>query len=630
MNVNAGSPRPHVFLAAILWLLVALSLPAAGQVHLWQIGGTDLTWDSQAQLQAGLVAGGTSVHPVELGAGQNLTARLKWREGQPEDYTVEGNPRLWDNSGTGGSLILVDGIDTTSTGDRFQKKVSQAGRAFFFDLGVAYPVNRVRFYPPPSMPDLAIHSFELYASDGTHFTAFDTPQYESLRRVEFTDSNTVDLRFPVTQVRFLQLRTLARDAFALAEVEIYGQGFVPSASYESKLHAFAEGAVNFGRLRLRSTLLNRAGAGAPRVASAAVQVRSGADDTPLTYYREDRETGVQTEVTKAAYEVLIPYEQGPIREDGDNWSPWSAPVALDSTGVVSLPLNLPSPRQYLQFRIAFAGDAAQAMQVDQLACEYSEPLATQALGEVALAAEPTPPSGRATASAGRETTFVCDVKARFSRDNQEGFRGLRLASFPAPQFVQLQMGDPLVSAVPDSVVSRDDGFEVYFPRVTRATNAPLRVTYRNTVLEYVTQVDAWLLGAAAGLPQPLSPGDAGPLVNTSSLQVLAAHYRPAVDLFTSNGVVTPNGDGANDAVTLSYILSQFADQVRVRLEVFDLGGRCLADLVNADQAPGGYQVRWTGCGDDGSPVPPGIYVCRLAVTADAQSYVQTRSIAVAY
>lgn len=620
--------------AAAALLLLALGAvaapPAAAQVRLWQIGGADLSWDSQAQVQAGLVTTGVSLHPFELTVAQNLTNRLKWLEGQPADLSIEGSPRVWDNSGTSGSLVLVDARDTTATGDRFQKKVSQAGRAFFFDLGVAFPVNRIRFYPPPGQEDLAIKAFEVFSSDGERFTEFGRPVYQSLRRVEFTDTSTVDLRFPVTQVRFLQLRTLARDAFDLAEFEIYGEGFVPSASYLSKLHPFAEGPVNFGRLRLRSALLNRGSPAAARAATAAVQVRSGADDTPLTYYRQDRETGTETEVTQQEYEALIAYERGPIRGDAQNWSPWSVPLVLDSTGVFSVPLNLPSPRQYLQVRVLFAGEAAQAIQLDALAVEYAEPLVSQATGELALAADPAPPRGMATAVAGVETTFVCDVRARFDRDGQEGFMGLRLASFPPPEFVRLEMGDPLAPVAPDSLVPRDDGFAVFFPPVTRGANGPLRVAFRTAVLEYVTQVDAWLLGAGGGLPQPVIPGNAGAQLNTSSLQVLAADDRPAVSLRLSAPVFTPNQDGVNDLVDLSYVLSQFADRVRVNLDLVDLAGHRVARLVDGEQAPGGFQLRWDGTDTSGARVPPGIYLCRLLVRADAHSYAEIRPIGVVY
>ncbi|MFA6110675.1 MAG: FlgD immunoglobulin-like domain containing protein [Candidatus Latescibacterota bacterium] len=624
-------PRSTAAVSLLLLAWGAFSVgPVAAQVRLWQLGDANLSWDSQAQVQAGLVTSGTSLHPFELTVAQNLTNRLKWLEGQPADLTLEGNPRVWDNSGTGGSLILVDGKDTTSTKDRFQKKISQAGRAFFFDLGVAFPVNRIRFYPPPGQEDLAIKAFEVLSSDGEQFTEFGTPVYESLRRVEYTDTSTVDLRFPVTQVRFLQLRTLSRDAFDLAEFEIYGEGFVPNASYLSKLHPFTEGAVNFGQMRLRSTWLNRGSPDGEPTATASVQVRSGADDTPLTYYRQDRESGTETEVTQQEYVALIAYEQGPIRGDAENWSPWSAPLVLDTTGVFSLPLNLPSPRQYLQFRVVFAGEAIQAIQLDQLAVEYDEPLVSLATGELALATEPVPPRGLATAVAGAETTFVCDFRFRFDRNDQEGFKGIRLASFPAPKFVRLELGDPLVEVEPDSLVPQDDGFLVYFPAVTRATNRPARLAFRTTVLEYVTQIDAWLLGAGGGLPQPVASGDAGTGIGTNSLQVLAADDRPAILLRLSAPLFTPNQDGANDRLTLSYVLSQFADQVKVQLDLLDLAGHRVARLVDGEQAPGGFQLFWDGTDASGSRVPPGVYLCRLSVTADAQSYVETCPIGVAY
>ena len=149
-----------------------------------------------------------------------------------------------------------------------------------------------------------------------------------------------------------------------------------------------------------------------------------------------------------------------MRADADHWRPWAAAVVVDSSGSHWLPADLPCPRQYLQFRIAFAGDPTRAIQVDELAVEYSSPLADRAVGELALAADPAPPGGVVLVPAGVETTFVHDIRAEFDAASREGFRGVRLVSFPPPEFVRLEMGTPLAAVDPDSVVAAADGFTV--------------------------------------------------------------------------------------------------------------------------------------------------------------------------
>lgn len=633
MHTSLDSRLRRSAVEVFSFLLIAGGLPGRpvqAQVEQWKVGEAGLSWGSQAQVQAGLVTDGIRLHPLELVIEQNLSSQLNWLEGQPAKMTLEGNPRVWDNSGTSGAIILVDGKDTTSTGDRFQKNVSQAGRAFFFDLGVAFPINRIRFYPHPDYPELTLKAFEIFSSDGQSFTDIGQPVYQSIKRVEFNESPVVDVRFPSKPIRFLQLRTLSRDAFALSEFEIYGEGFVPNSSYLSQLHEFAEGPVNFGRLLITAALLRRGSEIQANAATARIQVRSGADDTPLTYFRRDRENGTETEVSESEYKSLIVYEQGPVREDGDNWSPWSAPVRIDASGILAVPLDLPSPRQYLQFHTFFSGEPTQAIQLDQLTVEYSVPLVEQAMGELALASNPAPLAGVVRVPAGVETTFVYDIRARFNAATQEGFKGVRLASFPPPRFVGLEIGSPLTAVVPDSLVLQEDGFVVYFPPVTDQNNSTLRMTIKATLFEYTTRIDSWLVGVKGGLPHPVLAGNASGEIQTSSLEVQAASTKPGVSLELSSAVFTPNGDRVNDTVEFSYLLTQFSSQILVRLEVYDLSGRRVKTFLDGEQATGKYEQLWDGSDEQGERVAPGIYMCLLVVDADARSFLQTRIVGVAY
>ncbi len=59
---------------------------------------------------------------------------------------------------------------------------------------------------------------------------------------------------------------------------------------------------------------------------------------------------------------------------------------------------------------------------------------------------------------------------------------------------------------------------------------------------------------------------------------------------------------------LSFTLSREAD---VRLEIFDLGGRCVAVPFSGRALPGTTTTEWSLAGAGGSPVPAGIYFARL-------------------
>jgi flagellar hook assembly protein FlgD len=48
---------------------------------------------------------------------------------------------------------------------------------------------------------------------------------------------------------------------------------------------------------------------------------------------------------------------------------------------------------------------------------------------------------------------------------------------------------------------------------------------------------------------------------------------------------------------------------RVRIQIFDVAGRTVRTLADADESAGHRSVVWDGSGDDGTPVGRGIYAC---------------------
>jgi len=663
-------------LASVLAAALALgtAAPAAAQSEYWRLGTGGQSWTGEAQSQVGAAVVAGALQPVQIVPGANLTQVLKsggqvWVNGPPEDYTVGGAPRAWSNSTVfnlqSGPLLLVDGQPATSSASVFKSSGNPAGTAFFVDLGTSYPVNRVRFYPPPDDPDAYLRAYEVTTSSGSDFDASNRPKYRRLRRVESNRDAVVDLEFETAMVRFLQVKNLSKTPFSLAEIEVYGEGFVPASSYLSKLHRFATpanfGVVTVGATRLGSGL--RPGADPPR---CTVRLRTGMDDTPVSYFRRDRETGEESEVTQNEYEKLLPrlayyrvnpatgaltevnsraeylalpadqqgpvrdYVQGSVRSDAANWSPWSVPVKLDSTGSVTVYLGLPGPRQYAQVWIEFAGDSENALRIDGFALEHAPLLATASVGEVALASMPVPAASLTEVAAGVETTFTCDVRATFEQAGLKGFAGVRVESFPAPVFERLEMGDPLVPVALPAVTPTAAGFDVRFAVVDGASNAPVRVVYRQAVVQHTTAVNVWLLDPAGGVPQPVTGGNARNDVGTNSLLVYTADPRPALGVEIRPAVITPNGDGVHDAASIEYRLIQFAGEVRLEVEVCDLAGRVVRRLVNGRSGSGSFAVTWDGCSSAGRRVAPGNYICRVRVDADARSFTAARVLGVAY
>ena len=114
--------------------------------------------------------------------------------------------------------------------------------------------------------------------------------------------------------------------------------------------------------------------------------------------------------------------------------------------------------------------------------------------------------------------------------------------------------------------------------------------------------------------------NATPLVSTNDLQVFAPLERlqvlAGVDL--GGGVLTPNGDGVNDQLTVSFTL-QGITAAPVEVGIYDLRGRLVRQLVSQVRSEGRYGDIWDGM-TDGGMVPPGVYLAQVWVKTDLGSF----------
>jgi hypothetical protein len=171
---------------------------------------------------------------------------------------------------------------------------------------------------------------------------------------------------------------------------------------------------------------------------------------------------------------------------------------------------------------------------------------------------------------------------------------------------------------------------VFFEPVNEANNQPLRVAFRLRPLEHNTPVSAWLLGTEAVPPHPISVGNASAEVGTEKINIFTLDIKPTVEVQISTPVITPNGDGINETAEIAFVLTQFAADLEVEIDIFDLSGHQVRKIIAGARTAGAYREAWDGRGNGGTVVPPGTYICRLAVKADAKSIETTKLIGVAY
>ena len=396
-----AASHPSILLV-FLGSLVAPNL-AGAQVSQWRLGGSagqpwrDWT-DLNVVVDDAAVPG--SIQPLELRPDENVLSRLgpwaRW-EAPRIPFWRPGMPRIWRGAGEvylgadWDPLLLLDGDPTSGNVIR---NFTFTFEFYTLDLGVPLPVDRFRFFPPdgsdeltgePFRPGYALRNFEVSggtdasraASSGAiveisqNIESGYVPLETVLARVENNFEFESEVRFPLQYLRFIRHKPLRDDLtsdvfllarYGLAEFELNGRGFVPEATWVSIPVDLGEpanmGAISFGSSRWR-----REGdelvAAEDGQASVKIDVRTGVDDSPVAFYTYN-DLGKQVETTEENFALLqprvLPHHpqgegfRGPVGEDGDNWSFWSAP--LEKSGDRT---RLPQGR-YFQVRARFKAD----------------------------------------------------------------------------------------------------------------------------------------------------------------------------------------------------------------------------------------------------------------------------------
>jgi hypothetical protein len=633
-----------IALIAVAWLATA----AQSEVRQWQLGSEGLSWrDNELNSTAISFSAPGAIQLVGFNPNDNIVRLLNWSEGFPQDFVSEvAEARVWDNVPFKQSNIpLVDGDPTTSSENRFKDfGVLQAGRSFFFDLGTRFPVNRLAFFPRPEggnsrgrpYSDDFIRSYKLQVNDGTHFNQQNLPIYNLLTQVDFTNENTAEIRFPLQFVRYVQLNVTSANPFELAEFEVYGAGFPPGGLYLSEIIDLGE-VANFSRLFWTiETLRQEEGSISPAPdadARVSIRMRTGRDDTPEVFYEIINVfTGDTQEVSKSDHGRLGLNVRGPVEDDQDNWSEWSAPFADSGQQI-----DLPSPRRFFQIEIGLESRSLlDGIRVNSLTVEHSiPPLAQQLIGEISVLEDPRPLGDKPRVSAGAPTTFAYDVRADIIGADV-GFDAIEIFTPAEPQFKELFIGNPPISVMPDNIIEGPESLTLFFPsqRLTTESQGDLRIVFDAQVFVQATFFNAQVFDTQSDeAPQKVLPGDANPTVLTNNLRVLttAASAQNLLPFFqVQPGIVTPNGDGANEQTDISYTLVQLQQPVQIDVDILDISGRRVRTLFSDMTSSGSFTWAWDGRDDGGRTVPPGIYLARVAVDAERERFIRLGTVGVVY
>ena len=510
---------------------------------------------------------------------------------------------------------------------------------FYLDLGWPFPVNRIRFYTRSGFELFHIPSYTLSINNGDRTSYVTLPvdptgynywdqaikEWASLSVVPINTKHDIDIRFPTQWVRYISLGdTLIaggeKTRWELAEVEIYGDGYVPGFVYTSAIIPF-DNAANWGTLRWHAQVDSGA--------TIAVRTRTGQTPEPYRYFAK---TGLgltgQTELTRDEYvatqnDINRRALAGPVVENTDHWSFWSLPYTQSGQTITS-----PAPARYFQFELAVTSSAPQArVKVDSLIIEFSTPpVAQELVGEV----------GYGQVEPGSWEIFRYAIRARFGAEDT-GFNAVQIVTpdqVDAASIEALEIDGTAV--VPDSVQLAADGFTLFLPEhlgpASAGDSTLVTLTFATRVYVHGTVLSGSVFDSRRPemLPQAILPGDATNALNTDGLQV---EWQLGGSLLGSTTVssnpFTPNGDGLNDQLQIDYGLFQVDRAVPVSFTVYDLTGRMVYQLTQS-QDSGPQTMRWDGANNAGKRVPPGLYLWRITADTAAAEYVQSGTVAVVY
>ena len=79
-------------------------------------------------------------------------------------------------------------------------------------------------------------------------------------------------------------------------------------------------------------------------------------------------------------------------------------------------------------------------------------------------------------------------------------------------------------------------------------------------------------------------------------------------LFTEKVNIKCYPNPFSNTSAISYFLPQ---EAMVSLKIYSLGGKLIKTLNEGNLSRGNYKMEWDGKNESGSPVPTGIYICKM-------------------
>ncbi|NKB66489.1 MAG: hypothetical protein GKR89_05470 [Candidatus Latescibacteria bacterium] len=539
----------------------------------------------------------------------------------------------------GTPIVMFDGDLVTAWRVNPLAKGSTGGGETFgdyrIDLGASYWIDTIWLLGDPiGIPPRVRHnyanflSYQLLYSDGSR-APDGTLSWNQLVTVPSDPRNLLDRRnvhhqFAPVAARYLRLFYPTSQGEAIigggidgggarydglglvGEFQVYGQGHPQRAVLQSPV-------IDLGTDWNITALQWQAQT--PPGSTIRFRSRSGNEVVEEIHYFDKN----GKELTQRRWEKLIKSFRGPVESiltPGAEWSPWSESYTRPGT-----PFGSPSPRRYFQLEAEFtATDPMAAAILEALTVEYTRPLASQALGEIAPQ----------QVQPGLNQTFSYFLRPSFTSQSLN-FDQIALRSSVPMDFRDLLVDGNLLAADHQPI---DRGFRLQLAEpITRESLLELR--FDAVVLQNNTRFLATLERAQQStgdtLRQQVDPGDAAfDLEGTDDVVSLPITDNLFAHLHLQPRLFTPNGDSRNDHLSISVDILKLRTERPIRARIYDLQGRLIRQLSDTEGRAGHRAWQWDGRDQQDRAVPPGLYLFHLEIKGDAQTQTITRTVGLSY
>ena len=594
----------------------------------------EVDWSTSQVLDAveedSLQAG--SLQPNFFAEEEDIAATLVSRGGK-----VWVNLFAGENNLTG--LMMVDQDPTSAQTWAAIAPQSFSLRAFrekvTFDLGGRFLIREVRFRALEDRPEHFLEHFTISIKPDLGFKMSKGLELQKIvaQAKENTEPEIRLLLDPPVTTEAVQLRIYrtTNKEIGVADFELYGGGFVSKASYESDVIELDD-IASLGEI-------SWSGRQDPH-ARIDIRTRAGADPQPVIFWeaRPEQQDSVRflqgggdlslTEYA-AQYKRLSglfkPKEEADWESsDSENWSFWTSPYTFENPGV---PVVSPGPRQYFQVSADFSSTGLDGGKIEYIEVKASSPpLVRELVGEIYPI----------ETEVGETTHFTYYINPTILPEDMS-FDGVEISTPSGVVSVDSLRIDTVDHGDFTWTINEDGlGFQVLFPRRLEPVDsgALVEVVFNAPVLREVgTVFDGRVFDTSRPLEvrQRVVPGDANDEVESERLSVRTALSRSLVfSPKLSPNPFTPNSDGVNEVVNISYKLLRVTSAVPVSIEIFDLSGRLVKRVYDGEDPIGEYSHVWDGTDNAGGVVAPGLYLYRLVADLHTDQETTSGIVAVAY